>query len=86
MIKNKNEVLKKISGIINEKLHINTGELCEETLLQDIGIDSITLMTMIIYIEQEFQIKINFDENITGENASPTIKNILDLVIKQQDA
>lgn len=85
MTKNKNEVLEKVLAIIRGKLHINPGELCEKTLLQEIGVDSITLMTMIIYIEQEFQIKINFDENITGENASPTIKNIVDLVIKYQN-
>ena len=38
----RNEVLEKILFIITEKLHIDTGVICEDTLLQDIGVDSIT--------------------------------------------
>ena len=83
-IMTRNEVLEKILFIITEKLHIDTGVIGEDTLLQDIGVDSITLMTMVIYIEKEFNIKINFDEKISGENASPSIKNIINLIVKQQ--
>ncbi|MCL6588816.1 MAG: hypothetical protein K6U80_02580 [Firmicutes bacterium] len=49
------EIVKEISEIMREKLNMDPqGAITEESRLLDLGIDSIALMTLWVYLEEKF--------------------------------
>ena len=75
------DVLKTIKNIINDSLDLNIEEIKEDTLLIIIGIDSIAMMSLIIYLEEEYNIEINFDDEMIMEFSNMTIGNLINSVL-----
>ena len=72
---NNMEIFLLINRIISEKLSFNTDGISEEQTLESIGIDSIGVMTLIVYLEEELDISIDFDSNWPVEITSISIKD-----------
>lgn len=69
-----------INKIIKEELNINYGPFSEEKTMEYIGLDSLGLMTLIVYLEETIQCRVDL-ENILLLNNTITIANIIDNVI-----
>jgi len=72
-------MLDKILGIISIHLGIAVEDLNEEMVLTEIGIDSLTLMKIIMSVENTFDIRIN-DEEITELRV---ISDIADVTVRK---
>lgn len=64
--------------IVSDELALNVDGLSEEQTLDAIGIDSIGLMTLIVYLEEELSISVDFDSNWPIEITSITMKQFID--------
>ena len=54
-------MLECIIEMINNELELNLANVSENDKLSERGLDSITFMMLIIYIEEKFEIEFNFD-------------------------
>lgn len=76
----RNEILKKFIGIIIYQLDINNRNITEESIINDIGADSLDLIEMIIQAEDEFDIEVlpsDIEKFITVKDAVDHIENLL---------
>lgn len=70
-----------IRDIISETCLVDKNLIKDDTILiEDLGIDSITVLEVIIELEKEFKIDFNFDEVIINYNIT---LNTLEKVIKE---
>ena len=72
-------MLKKILEIISIQLDILAENIKEENVLTELGIDSLTLMKIIMSIENAFDIHIEDDEIVELR----TIADIADLAVRK---
>lgn len=59
---------------------LDEGEITENDMLTDIGIDSLKIVEVIMEIEDHFNI--TFDDSDLDPEALATVKNVIDLVKK----
>ena len=64
--------------ILSDELALDVDGLSEEQTLEAIGIDSIGLMTLIVYLEEELSISVDFDSNWPVDITSITMKQFID--------
>ena len=64
--------------ILSDELALDVDGLSEEQTLEAIGIDSIGLMTLIVYLEEELSISVDFDSNWPADITSITMKQFID--------
>lgn len=83
---NNMEIFLLINRIISEKLSFNTDGISEEQTLESIGIDSIGVMTLIVYLEEELDISIDFDSNWPVEITSISIKEFINNISRIVEA
>lgn len=80
-------MLNEILSILKNELEIEIINVTEETALSTVGIDSITFMTLIIYIEEKYEIQFSFDGIFMNDYSTLTfkslIKEITDLMSKK---
>ena len=80
-------MLNEILMIMKNELEIELTNVTEETALVAVGIDSITFMTLIIYIEEKYDIQFSFDGIFMQEYSTLTfkllIKEINDLISRK---
>ena len=74
---NNTEILNSIKEIMVNELAMEESDIFSEKKLQDMGIDSIQLMTLIVYIEDRFEIEIEFDESWPLEITSMTLDEFI---------
>ena len=72
-------MLKKILEIISIQLDVPTENLNEECILTELGVDSLTLMKIIMGIENTFDIHIDDDEIVDLR----TITDIANLTVRK---
>lgn len=80
-------MLNDILIILNNELDIEIVNATEETVLSSVGIDSITFMTLIIYIEEKYGIQFSFDGIFMQDYSTLTFKSLIqeitDLISKK---
>ena len=74
-----NTMLKKILEIISIQLDVPTENLNEESILTELGVDSLMLMKIIMGIENTFDIHIDDDEIVDLR----TITDIANLTVRK---
>lgn len=74
---NNTEILNSIKEIMVNELAMGESDIFSAKKLQDMGIDSIQLMTLIVYIEDRFEIEIEFDESWPLEITSMTLDEFI---------
>ncbi len=72
-------MLNKILGIISIHISLAAEELNEEMVLTELGIDSLTLMKIIMSVENTFDIHVEDDEIVELR----TISDIADLTVRK---
>ena len=72
-------MLNKILGIISIHIAIASEDLNEEMVLTELGIDSLTLMKIIMSVENTFDIHVEDDEIVELR----TISDIADLTVRK---
>lgn len=71
------EIFNFIKEIMVSELVIEEVNIFCDKKLQDMGIDSIRLMTLIVYIEDKFEIEIEFDESWPLDITSMTLDEFI---------
>jgi acyl carrier protein len=71
------EIFEIIKAIMIDELEIDGDVISVDMILQDMGIDSIQLMTLIVYIEEKLKIEIDFDESWPIEITSITLEDFI---------
>ena len=71
-------MLIEILEILNAELEMVIENVSEETTLASTGIDSITFMTLIIYLEEKYEIEFSFDGIFMQEYTSVTFKDLME--------
>lgn len=65
-------VFGKVSELLAEKLDCEVSEIKNETVLGNLGIDSLDVMELFMTLEEEFEIEVDIEEN--------NVKTVADLV------
>lgn len=82
---NKNLFMNKIKKILENELEIKVEELSFDINLNDIGVDSIALMTIIVCLESEFDCEIEINNMIINNHSNITINDLYKaLIISKQ--
>ena len=71
------EIFEIIKEIMIDELEIDGDVISINIKLQDMGIDSIQLMTLVVYIEEKLEIEIDFDESWPIEITSITLEDFI---------
>ena len=71
-------MLNEILEILNAELEMVIENVSEDTTLASVGIDSITFMTLIVYLEEKYGIEFSFDGIFMQEYTSVTFKNLME--------
>ena len=80
---NKNEekgeikMLERIKNVLNDKIGCDTENVTAETTLAELGIDSLDTMELVVGLEDEFEVELDFGEAKVG-----TIGDIMALIEK----
>ena len=75
------DILNSIIQIMEEILDLTVNEkVQEEESIQSAGIDSIGLMTIIVYLEEKYKIEIQSENFIGGDYSKITFSNLIDAV------
>ena len=77
------EIIAKIERIINKELEINTKNIKPNKTLLELGIDSIRFMTLVVYLEEEMSIEIDFMNGLEEEYSKNTIDTLVCLIRKE---
>jgi len=77
---NREEVKKKVIGLVFDKSILEDEPITEESNLRDLGLDSLDCIELSIQLESEYEIKITEEE--TG--AMKTVADAIDLVMKHR--
>ena len=72
------KIVNLITTILNDELNICMTDMLEEKTLLELGIDSILLMTLIVYIEDELSIEIEVSDILIDDYSRIT----LDMLVK----
>lgn len=76
-----NSVFFEVQNFIQENLAwVEKDEIKKETLLKDLGLDSIQMMVLIVNCEERF--KVTFSEDILENNFFDTVGSIVDYIEK----
>lgn len=76
-----NSVFCEVQNFIHENLTwVEKEEIKEETLLKDIGLDSIQMMVLIVNCEEKFNV--TFSEDILENNFFDTVGSVVDYIEK----
>lgn len=78
MMKEVNTMFKKLQKLLSEEFHLEKEEITlDKSFVDDLGVDSIDLFSLIEVIEKEFEISIPDDINIyTVEDMIVTIERL----------
>ena len=80
----KDRIFDFIIKIIQEELNINlTKPINKENTLMELGIDSISFMALIVYIENQFTIELLDIEEFSNDYENLSLARFIDLVDKK---
>lgn len=82
----KKTIIDLVWKIMEEELSVVTEDRSEERSLQEIGLDSIGLMTLIVFVENELGISIEFDEKWPVELTSISLTDFADNILRCVEA
>jgi len=74
------EVYQVIAGLAAELLHISVNELSRDSILVDLGADSLNLVDLIFQLEQRYQITISPEYSVPQDQS---IGTFVDLVLRR---
>lgn len=57
-------VTEKITSLLVEKLECDASKISSETVLTDLGIDSLDITELVMDLEEEFNVEIELSDNI----------------------
>lgn len=57
-------VTEKITSLLVEKLECDASKISSETVLTDLGIDSLDITELVVDLEEEFNVEIELSDNI----------------------
>lgn len=75
------KILKVINSILSEQLNINSA-IRENTHILEIGLDSIGIMILLVYLENAFEMEIDIEPIFEKEYEAIQISDIIDSVIR----
>jgi acyl carrier protein len=76
-------IIGKLTDIIREELRLGEGmNITGTTTLSDIGVDSIALMQLLVYIEEQFDFE--FGENVILQGGIMSINDLTETIIKEK--
>lgn len=70
-------MLNAILDILQNELEVDVTDVTEDTNLVDIDVDSIIFMTLIVYLEEKFDIEFSFDGIFMQEYSQITFKSLI---------
>ena len=70
-------MLERIKNVLNDKIGCDTDGVTEKTTLNELGIDSLDIMELVVGLEDEFGVEIDFGEAKVG-----TIGDLMTLIEK----
>lgn len=70
-------MLERIKNVLNDKIGCETENVTAETTLNELGIDSLDIMELVVGLEDEFGVEIEFGEAKVG-----TIGDLIALIEK----
>lgn len=70
-------MLNAILDILQNELEVDVTDVTEDTNLADIDVDSIIFMTLIVYLEEKFDIEFSFDGIFMQEYSQITFKSLI---------
>lgn len=73
-------MIEKITQICNSELELEIDSLKEEDKLCDVGIDSIALMTLIVYLEEELDHEIMIDDLMSKPYDTLTVLDLISIL------
>lgn len=79
----KKDIIDKIVMYCKDELDIDT-EITEKEFLSEVGIDSIGLMMLIVYLEEEFHID-DMEDLLFKDEKEITFADLLDYIIQDED-
>ncbi|MBR5041351.1 MAG: acyl carrier protein [Clostridiales bacterium] len=82
----RDEIFSCISEIIGDQISMDAPKSKSDKLL-DLGVDSIGLMALIVYLEEKLEIQVSIEEiaDLDSYGEGVTIDNIIDVVQKSLD-
>lgn len=80
-----NSIIMLIKKILTEELDLEDKELELEKTLLESGIDSITLMMLIVYIENELSIEIDMTEGLNDEYSQMTVNTLVRAICNKME-
>ena len=82
----KEDILAKVKDVLRNELFFEE-EIEPETLVRDLGLDSIQLMQLFVYLEESFDFVFAYDsvfENLRGASVNEFVEVIYNSINKQQ--
>ncbi len=82
----KEDILSKIKDVLRNELFFEE-EIEPATLVRDLGLDSIQLMQLFVYLEESFDFEFAYDsvfENLRGASVNEFVEVIYNSINKQQ--
>lgn len=80
---NKDETMIMIKEILNSELELNISDVNSENTLLELGIDSIILMTLIVYLEDRLSIEIDITEDLIGDYSNIKADTVISSIIRK---
>ncbi len=78
-------VLERVTGVIEEVLKVDAGKVTPTSdIRNDLGADSLDLMTLIVALEEEFDGKISDDEVANIKTVEDAVNLIQNQVVKSE--
>ena len=78
-------MLNDIGEILRTELEIDISDATKDDTLLSVGIDSITFMTLVIYVEEKFDIEFTFDGVFMQEYKTVTFGDLMEEIQKLID-
>lgn len=74
------EIVNLTKNILNDELNICMNDIFEEKTLLELGIDSISLMTLIVYIEDRLSIEIEVSDVLVDDYSKITLDMLVNAI------
>lgn len=82
----KEDILAKVQDVLKNELFLEE-EIAPDTLVKDLGLDSIQLMQLFVYLEESFDFEFAYDsvfENLRGASVNEFVEVIYNSINRQQ--
>lgn len=74
---NKDNIILLIEEILNNELELNINNIEPDKTLLELGIDSISLMSLIVYLEEKLSIEIDLTGGLNDEYSKITLDTLV---------